>query len=386
MIFRGLLFISFALIVASPRIPLGLDSLNAVEKGTLLLTTLIFIATRPRIWRNILIIFVVFMLIIINGLLSRNPDLQWSVLLNALNQFMIPFGLLSAIPTERDRMALLKVAAWAPLACCLVASVYQAAGLYTLFTSEYGTGIGRLRGTMNPAFLSGFALIGCVASITMWSMLRQRTFLLFLINFSILLLAGGRMPLLIGIVICVWLFFQRKSDYTLLKQLTLLSVPWIMTAVALSADLFARFGSSGLSGRDLMWEHLLEMVRQYQDFGVGFGQSMLLIPSSITMLTGSAAAHNDYLRFAAELGIFGAILFYALMLTVTLTFARRTSAKMTLVNLGIIGYAAYSITDNVLASPSDFFLLIVCCWVAVDVRNEAPILMDSSPGVAARHS
>jgi O-antigen ligase len=73
---------------------------------------------------------------------------------------------------------------------------------------------------------------------------------------------------------------------------------------------------SALTDRPAIWASTLEMVRDYPVFGTGIGTFFLYYPQyrGDDMSTAGLMAHSDPLQFASEMGVLGAVLFYAFVI------------------------------------------------------------------------
>jgi len=139
----------------------------------------------------------------------------------------------------------------------------------------------------------------------------------------------------------------------------------------------ARAESSGMSGRDIMWPWLLSLSEKYPNYGIGFGHQFWSTPREVFILFTSNAAHNDYLRLLVELGWFGVYAFYILLTAAVLIVwnsqaCRRDPAIMQ----AYLGYLVLSITDNALATPCYFLLIVLAVFAATNaddpLRQPAP--------------
>jgi len=85
--------------------------------------------------------------------------------------------------------------------------------------------------------------------------------------------------------------------------------------------------ANALAGRTVIWERALAMVEDAPWHGVGPGLFWLTFPRYRSPADASAGfhVHNDYLEFAAELGVPGAILFLAILLGATAAWWRATA-------------------------------------------------------------
>jgi O-antigen ligase len=365
MTFRFLVVLAYFLYVANIGTLFHIGSINAIEKSAFLAFAISY-ALRARIdWGVLNLGGLLIACVIALGFLADYGDFSWSILIGALNQIIILFLFLSGTPCQRDKHFMLSVAAVAPLAAVLLGLVYSALGIHTLFGLEFGSGTLRFQGSLIPAFLSGLAMCGTFASVLMFLDKREK-FLWFVgINFVVLLLAGGRMPALVTILTCAGAYLTSHNITASEKILgigawTLVSTILVAIIVALSSDtLFSRIGSSGMNGRDIMWPYLTTLGNENYWTGIGFGHQYFATPHSITILLGSSASHNDYLRLFVELGFPGSVFFYAILTyTIFYIWINRYGRKQHNILICYAGILMLMAIDNTIASVSHFFLLI----------------------------
>lgn len=367
----GLMFgIALVFVIVNFEAISHIQFVNPIEKGAILIAAIYFVATRERIPFMIAATAGMISITLVSAFLTRNPDFSWNTYIVSLNQILAPMLLLSAVPTKRDRNAVLKIAAWMPLFSAIISFFYAAAGIRFNFGVEYGTGIVRFQGTLIPAFFAGFAMVGSVAAMHCANLIAPRYLYLAVVNIGLLAYSGARAPSAIAVAICGVIFLagfkgQRAYKFAVGVAIVVIAVIGLNT---IGQNLIGRFMEGSMSGRDLMWAYLGVVIQQFGDFGVGFGHQMLIVPPEVYNYTGSTAAHNDYLRSAVEIGVGQAYVFYGIFILTMLGLWRSRYYKPTIAFLaGIAGYFVLSYTDNTLAAVSHFPLLIVSAYSALKV-------------------
>lgn len=372
MLFRATIAISYIIFVINVAEILHLDRFNPIQKSIFLVAALVYVFTRPVDKRIIGLLLACSTMIVLLGALTDYPDFQWSLLFGAFNQFIVPYLLLAGQPSEKDRMFFLKLSVWLAPLSSVMGLFYQTLGIYNAFPIEFNTGEPRFSGTLNAAFLGGFAAIGIFAAFK----LTERGFRAYgaaiFLNFAILILSAGRMNLAVIILIMIPSFFLSNaiSRATKMKASIIGVVGSFLVAPLIWLKYADRFEKSGNSGRNYMWDWLFDMSAQYPDFGIGFGHQFWATPQEVLVFFSSSAAHNDYLRLLVELGWFGVFGFYGLLiLAVVLVWRGPSGRKDISVLAALVGYLLWSATDNALATPS-YFTIVVAAVMAAQARTK----------------
>ena len=134
--------------------------------------------------------------------------------------------------------------------------------------------------------------------------------------------------------------------------------------------------------RFAFWESTLAMILDHPFLGIGWGAYWLVYPTYDFYINGAPIkivhAHNLYLNYAAEIGIIGAMAFFANFFgTIWLALKKRYCHPEPLVagfllgsGLALISVALNGLTDDVLFNiPSSMFFWLICALVAAtDVR------------------
>ncbi len=393
MLFRATIAISYIIFVINVAEILHLDRFNPIQKSIFLVAALVYVFTRPVDKRIIGLLIVCLVMVLTLGALTDYPDFKWSIVFGGLNQFIVPYLLLAGTPTEKDRTLFLKLSVWlAPLSAAM-GLFYQALGIYNAFPIEFNTGESRFSGTLNAAFLGGFAAIGVLASFKFVERGQRKYALGMLVNFVILVMSAGRMNFVVMILVLLPSFFlsARIKLSTKYKATALGILASIIIIPALWLRYADRIAKSGTSGRDIMWDWLLQMSAQYPNFGIGFAHQFWTTPLDVVIQVSSPAAHNDYLRILLELGTFGVVAFYLLLIAATLLAwnSERGNRDLSIL-FALLSFLLLSATDNALSTPC-YFTLIITTIMASQKRVKTPRNVvtrpprpSQPPGAAAR--
>jgi O-antigen ligase len=390
--FRIAIAIAYGIFIINAGAVLKVEAINVIEKGAFLIAATLYVTSRPRsnviLWMLGLNCLLIFFL----GYFTTYPGFSWGTLIKSLNQIFIVYMLLACVPTEADRDAFLKIAAWLPIASTFLGILYHLAGLRAISGFEYSTGLMRFQGSLIPAFLAGVAMCGTFAAMQFALIKRPFYFGVAGADFLILLLTGGRAALAVTLVVCGVSFYLKPQVSLKLKTIGTvvgLAVGGLMLG-AMWESIATRFQSSGANGRDVMWPYLEELASQYPWTGVGFGHQFFTVPREVVILTGSTAAHNDFIRVMVELGYVGVAIFYTLFILAVLWVWRSPHVnKSPIVLIALAGFLFLSRTDNALATPAYFPLIILSVMASVRYPSRTPAragFPDHLPAVSRRPS
>ncbi len=286
--------------------------------------------------------------------------------------------------------AVKRAAIWGPLFTVAFGGILAITGIVHTYVLEQGAL--RLGASGDPAFLAGFALIGVYAGLMEFlETPRLREAALVLVNLIIILLTGARMPLALALLVCF-------SVAVLQRRLLVLSAAGSLAALgaiflhALSflrvVDLTQLGEASNLSNRQLVWPYFQSAFLASPWFGWGEGAGKVVIPinSHLSLLIGTNAAHDEYLRIGSEGGAIGLLLIIALFFL----WAKRGTAALPLgqrwlMHLIFLAFAIQSATDNTLiATTSSVFFIWVSAVFATGA--EAATAPTCSPAAPLLHS
>lgn len=368
---------------------LNLPFTNVFEKGLYLLLAGVVLFLRRVDPVAIILLVATLVLTIVLGLLTPFPKFSWVTWLLSINQFAIIYVLTGFHATREDARQILSVSVWLPVICMIGGFVGLVLSGRPIWGIEYATGTMRLQGSQIPAFLSGLAATGIVASLILGLEWRRLRYLgLSTVNLIILILAGGRASLAVALIVSLCLVaFSRVinvRDKLMLLTGGLLALPFF-AAIALPFAL-RRLATSTDNGRNEMAAYLQTLVDQYPWTGIGFGHQFWQTPRDVVIRVGSAAAHNDYLRLTVEIGVIGMILFFLMMSLAVMRGATRTGVLNWTVIAAWGGFLLNARSDNALATPAYFPLLIVCMLPIAGAwrRTDLGITMPASTQPASR--
>ncbi|MBU6448710.1 MAG: O-antigen ligase family protein [Rhodospirillales bacterium] len=310
---------------------------------------------------------------LIHGL---HPGLSLQASARSLVGSAAPFLFCFVRQQEKFRRTAITALIFAPLFAVGVAAILALAGLDQFYTLEQGAL--RLGGNGQPPFLGGFALIGLYATVLELAD-RPRAGMAAMagVNFIIILLTGARSPLAMAAMMLLALLLMQR-------RLMMLAAGGALAALALlgsgllgflrAVDLTKLGEATDLSHRTLVWPFFVQAMQQspWLGWGVGAGKVIIPVTSQLSLLLGTNAAHDEYLRIGSEGGFVGLFLLIGLM---ALWVARGSSqlprGQAWLMRLTFIAFAIQSITDNTLiaSTGSAFFL-----WASVifaDAENRS---------------
>ena len=361
---------------------LKLPFANVFEKGVYLALAAAVLILRRVDPVAVALMVATLLLTVVLGALTPFEKFSWATWLLSINQFVIIYILTGFHATTRDAAAILRVTAWLPVACVVAGAVGLIATGHRMFGAEWATGTPRLQGSLIPAFLSGLSATGIVAGLILaleWRRLRYLS--LAAADLVILILAGGRAALAVAVIVAICLVaFSRAihgRDKLVLLMGGIAALP-VFGAIAIPFAL-KRLVTSTDNGRNQMAAYLQTLVDRYSWTGIGFGHQYWQTPKDIVVIVGSPAAHNDFLRLTVELGAIGAALFYLMMTAAMLRGAWRGGSFNVTALAAWIGFLLLSHSDNALATPAYFPLLIVCFLPKPFGATRVPPVVASGP-------
>jgi hypothetical protein len=175
------------------------------------------------------------------------------------------------------------------------------------------------------------------------------------------MLAGGRAAFAVTILVSLGLIIFSRFIHVRDKFFVLIAVIISIPAVGVIGFqyIFTRFATSGDNGRIVMSEYLWSQIEKYPWTGIGFGHQYWDTPEEVSIVVGSLAAHNDYLRILVELGYFGATAFYILMTMAIFKASLQNGHFNFTVIVSFVGFLILSNSDNAISTPPYFPLLLI---------------------------
>jgi O-antigen ligase len=282
--------------------------------------------------------------------------------------------LLAGRPTIEDRDFLLRLLAWAPIACVAIGALYSAAGIHPLFAVDF-LSVNRLQGSNIPSGLGSICYVGAIAAVLASAYIDRRYLYVCAASMAILTLCAARMPFAMAAVVSVVAFYTyhaRTLGKAYLATYALIVLGGLGAIVA-GQGILNRFESDNNSGRDLIWQALDSVRRDYPLFGIGLGHQIEVVPDEVIELTKTIAAHNEYLRLALETGYFGVVTIVGLFIGIFVyMFLTRPLARTTLFVVMVASFFIYCLTDNVISSNVSLFALVMASFISIRPLSERP--------------
>lgn len=355
---------------------LGIAAANPVEKAVFLVFGLGYVATRPIILRNLYILIAIMGLTWACALLSTNSGFSWERYVRALVSLVAMLLCFVAMPRRRDQIWLLSAIAFAPLLATGLGFVYAAAGLRGMWGIG-DSGADRFQGSIIAASMGAAACAGLFSAVRLADLSSKSYLIVALLNCIPLVLSAARMAVAAAILAAgsAILFGFKKFPRQKILALIYGSAGLLVLLAALGDRIMMRFETSGLNGRDELWAMLYDSLKTHALFGIGLGHQNLLIPLDTARAQRTDAAHNEFLRFAAELGYVGAAVFFALFFAMLFSFlVRKDYGERGILLCVYAAFALFSVTDNAFSVSHIYLLLvagIVSCKISEPVESRA---------------
>jgi len=168
--FRHVFWLTFAIAIVLLACDfgrkLGVEGFNQIERGCMLLAALALVMGSARFYFSQYVGLALIVLItFISALNSVYEDFSWNVYFRGTIQFVIIFSLLAAAVRNDDALRILKLFSFIPLFVVFNGIIYQAMGLGEVFYTEWASGVPRLSGSLQPAFLASSCISAVYASL-----------------------------------------------------------------------------------------------------------------------------------------------------------------------------------------------------------------------------
>jgi O-antigen ligase len=351
-LFRRFWILAIAILILNLGGLFGLGNLNALEKAVFLLAGGFLFLGSPPNRVSIAGMAVIIVSIVGFGLASTFFAFSWGRVFSAIaGLFAITIFFLVS-PSAQDRVLILRSIAWAVPVILIYGMVLHLVFGTPLFMQDH-TGASRLGGGATiPAYLAAAAYGSAVAAAQMFAFTRRPGyFLLVFLCVFVCFLSGTRMPSLVAAASSfAVLFFALRGGAARTAFVVLGLIATAAFLLTVGDQLLIRLTSQSTSSRTQLWDAVLQWADYYPWRGVGFGHQIMLVPPEMIRLTRTVAAHNEYVRLAAELGYLGAGLFVIGLFMAFYGAVIRQGKADTFLALVIIGlYFMYAYSDNVLS-------------------------------------
>lgn len=350
-LFRFLWIFGLAVIGLNLGRTLGLGNINWFERSIILVAAIVYLAGKPLSFFSLACVSAMFICTTLLGAFTDFYGFDWFRYINATGALASLLLFFCARPTDFERAVVLKSIAWFPIAIVAVSAVLIGGFGGSLFRADH-TGAKRLVTLLIPATLAAACYASCIAaaylSVSEPKRLRRIYMGLAFLTLLIGLLTGTRMPtaastLAVGAV----LFFSFRSAGPKLGFAFYGALALVGVSLTVGEQLLLRFQSGSMSGRQYLWDMLLLWHERHPWVGIGYGHHIYAIPEHVFKLTGSKAAHNEYLRLLSELGYIGTpaflICIYGILLSKIAEMPREHIPAYISV---LVSFAIYSVTDN----------------------------------------
>ena len=227
--------------------------------------------------------------------------------------------------------------------------------------------------------------------------------LLFILALFFIILSGTRgiwFSVVCGIASVIYLFFKKKNlrhvaTYILITIaffIALIPIASVFTAIPQfkekisdtdSALILKRLTSildineTSNQGRIYIWKKSLESVKRSPALGIGIGNFPVALEQDVELAKAGSSAHNLYLNFAVEGGIFAFIFLVLIFLEILLALLKilksEISSKIKLLVTGIFIYFiwvfGYGFFDIALLDERVFLLFLTIVGVIFAIKN-----------------
>ncbi len=364
MLFRIAFLTAMFVLSLNISVVFNVEKANPIEKALIFVSALCIII-RGRVDKKLIIpVCIMVIATILSALLTQYPEFKWVTYLRQSINLITLWIFLVVIPREEDRLDFLRIMAFVPLLQVALGLAYAVLGIKVLSAVDATIGVARLGGSVSPPFLAGVAATGAIAAMFYAEAKNLRYLYLAGINLGICVLTAGRMATFVGVASCVSLFLLNFRNLRPYKVPLLLAGAFCGGLLIVSGSALATRAESGdLKGRGLMAQFLWSYYERFPDFGVGLGHQYTLATHDILMMTGTVAAHNEYLKFLVELGQYGGLIFLTgWLILFMITLSSNINREKICYFIVITGFLIYSSTDNTFARNEISFMTVVAAY------------------------
>ncbi len=379
--FRFLWLVSVFCLILDPANLFGRESINSIERSILLLAGIMFTYGKPLKRWALMFLGMMFFATFISALGTTAPEFKWTRYVVAVISQSALFIFLLARPYEREQRMMLTSVALLPFLNVLAGCALNVVGLHNVFGTDTQLGTVRLQGSTGSAFLSGLAFAGATASALIWSARERKAKWLFAVagNLAISMLSGSRSGTVAAIGVALAIIFYSFRSWSQRALMVVVSLFCLAALLAVAGEgLLTRVQNGGDSGRTLIWNDLKATLDRYPGYGVGLGHIQDVVSAKVRSLTGTAAAHNEFMRMAVEVGYLDSALFWLfLLLLICASYWEAAPRQKPMIFWFVVGYAGYSYTDNTMVS-----IYVSLPLITIIVGTSQPLRTLAAPALA----
>lgn len=204
---------------------------------------------------------------------------------------------------------------------------------------------------------------------------KRYIFVILILSISVIYLSGTRSIMLaVGFGILTYILWKVITQNRLLFYgyfIVILMIIFLITVVYPNINKFSKFielndlsikytGKSLLSGRNQIWELLLDFIAQEPLFGYGSGT----IPNNLLQTT--LTSHNLYIQVALQVGLIGLLFLLLFLFAIWRTFwEERNNPMIILVSCYFIGIIIYQVFEVTLTQNNFGFMILQ--WIILGI-------------------
>ncbi|GIN69618.1 hypothetical protein J14TS2_00930 [Bacillus sp. J14TS2] len=204
---------------------------------------------------------------------------------------------------------------------------------------------------------------------------KRYIFVILIMSISVIYLSGTRSIMLaVGFGILTYILWKVITQNRLLFYgyfIVMLMIIFLITVVYPNINKFGKFielndlsikytGKSLLSGRNQIWELLLDFIAQEPLFGYGSGT----IPNNLLQTT--LTSHNLYIQIALQVGLIGLLFLLLFLFAIWKTFwEERNNPMIILVSCYFIGIIIYQVFEVTLTQNNFGFMILQ--WIILGI-------------------
>jgi O-antigen ligase len=240
---------------------------------------------------------------------------------------------------------------------------------------------------MAPVQLSGYLGTGCALfflSIMNPEEVKTRLInmgiLAFTVTVMVLTFSRGGLYFLLGVV-GLFLFYNRARMGSYFKFIILVPVALLIHSYVIKetgGKIVERYGQEGASSREILVSIGFELFLRYPITGVGTGNYNTRIVKEQLFYVESGA-HNEFVRAAAEHGIFGMILYWGFFIALFFHILRRRQPQQQYAMYFLALFCLITVHNGLKISLQPFLLLLAIAITSVAYHKKRPIEIRELP-------